>query len=218
MPTTTTVNWSQAIKPLLKKYKDTPSVLKYHNLYQALVMVVLSAQTTDNMINALAPELFKAYPKMEDLAKAKEQDLFPYIKSVRSFGQKSKYLTEIATTLKKDKAIPQTLEGLTALPGIGRKSANVIIEAAGLKPEGVIVDLHVLRVAPRLGIAQGTDPKKIEQQIMAELPQSEWSVGRAMSMLGREICRPKPECDKCLMNKVCLYFQELKATHKTKVK
>ncbi len=214
MSATTTVNWSQAIKPLLKKYKDTPSVLHYHNLYEAVVMVVLSAQTTDAMINQLAPELFKAYPHMEDLAKATDKDLFPYIKSVRSFGQKAKYLTEMATTIKKDKAIPKTMEALTALPGIGRKSANVIMEAAGLKPEGVIVDLHVLRVAPRLGIAQGTDPKKVEQQLMAALPQTEWSVGRAMSMLGREICRPKPLCDECLMNKVCHYFQALKAAQK----
>jgi endonuclease-3 len=218
MSTSTAINWPIAIKPLLKKYKDAPSVLHYHNLYQAVVMVVLSAQTTDAMINQLAPALFKAYPHMEDLAKAKDTDLFPYIKSVRSFGQKAKYLTEIATTIKKDKDIPHTLEALTALPGIGRKSANVIIESAGLKPEGVIVDLHVLRVAPRLGIAQGTDPKKIEKQLMEELPQSQWSVGRAMSMLGREICRPKPECDICLMNKVCHYFQELKAAQKTKEK
>ena len=80
---------------------------------------------------------------------------------------------------------------------------------AGVAPEGVIVDLHVVRVAPRLGIASGTDPKKIEKQIMDTLPQNEWDAGMAMSFLGREICRPTPQCEICLMNKVCAYYNDL---------
>lgn len=113
---------------------------------------------------------------------------------------------EIAQTVKKDSHIPMTLDGLTALPGIGRKSANVILRESGKEPEGVIVDLHVVRVAPRLGIASGTDPKKIEKQIMDALPQTEWDAGMAMSFLGREICRPTPKCELCLMRKMCQYY------------
>jgi endonuclease-3 len=113
---------------------------------------------------------------------------------------------EISQTVEKDANIPGTLEGLTALPGIGRKSANVILRESGKPAEGVIVDLHVVRVAPRLGIASGTDPKKIEKQIMETLPLKEWDAGMAMSFLGREICRPQPKCEICLMNTVCAYY------------
>jgi len=105
------------------------------------------------------------------------------------------------------KNIPLSLNALTALPGIGRKSANVILREAGKPAEGVIVDLHVVRVANRLGIADSEDPKKIEKQIMEQLPQKEWDAGMAMSFLGREICRPQPKCEICLMKNVCAYYK-----------
>nr|WP_294907287.1 endonuclease III [uncultured Lacibacter sp.] len=205
MPATT--NWPEVIKPLLKKYKGKQHPLDYKNTYQLLVMVVLSAQDSDRNINSLAPTLFEAYPNMQSLAKATEETLFPYISKVRNFGNKAKWLTGIAQQIKKDAAIPLTLDELVALPGIGRKSACVILRESGKPAEGVIVDLHVVRVAPRLGIATGTDPKKIEKQIMEALPQKDWDAGMAMSFLGREICRPKPNCDKCLMNTVCAYYK-----------
>ena len=117
----------------------------------------------------------------------------------------------MAQKIKGNKNIPSTLEELTALPGIGIKSANVILRESGKEPEGVIVDLHVVRVAPRLGIASGTDPKKIEKQIMEALPQSDWDAGMAMSFLGREICRPtNPKCEICVMNAVCAFYNECK--------
>lgn len=203
------VNWAEAIQPLLEKYKGKQHPLDYKNIYQLVVMVVLSAQDSDRNINSLAPELFKAFPNMEALAKASEKDLQTHISKVRNFGNKTKWLVEIAHTVKTDKNIPLTLEELTALPGIGRKSANVILREAGKKAEGVIVDLHVVRVAPRLGIATGEDPKKIEKQIMDALPQKDWDAGMAMSFLGREICRPQPKCEICLMRSVCQYYQNM---------
>ena len=203
------MNWPEAIKPLLKKYKDNKHPLDYENIYQLVVMVILSAQVTDNLINKLAPDLFKAFPNMQALARATPETLFPYIGKVRKNADKSKWLIELAQKIKTDKNIPLTLEGLTALPGIGRKSANVIMREAGVAPEGVIVDLHVVRVAPRLGIAEGTDPKKIEKQIMEILPKKQWDAGMAMSFLGREICRPKPKCEICLMNTVCAYYKSI---------
>lgn len=202
----TTVNWSVAIKPLLNKYKNTKHPLEYKSLYQLLVMVVLSAQDTDKNINNLAPEFFRAFPNMKSLLKANDRLLFPYISKVRNFANKANWLLTIAQTLKSDKNIPLSHDELTALKGIGSKSANVILREAGKKPEGVIVDLHVVRVAPRLGIAKGTDPKKIENQIKEVLPARQWDAGMAMSFLGREICRPKPLCEICLMRPVCLYY------------
>lgn len=204
------VNWPEAIKPLLKKYKGKKHPLDYENTYQLLVGVVLSAQDSDRHINQLAPKLFEAFPDMKALSTATPETLFPFIGSVRNYANKTKWLIELAQKIKKDSNIPLTLEGLTELPGIGRKSANVIKREAGAEAEGVIVDLHVVRVAPRLGIATGTDPKKIEKQIMEILPPNEWDAGMAMSFLGREICRPQPKCEICLMNNVCAYYNENK--------
>lgn len=200
------INWPDAVKPLLKKYKAEKHPLNYKNNYQLLVGVILSAQDSDKHINQLGPELFKAFPNMEALSHATPETLFPYAGKIRGHAKKIKWLISLAQTVKKDRNIPLTIEGLTALQGIGRKSANVIMREAGVAPQGVIVDLHVVRVAPRLGIATGSDPKKIEQQIMETLPQKEWGAGMAMSFLGREICRPTPECEICLMKKVCAYY------------
>src|SRR5436190_22046016 len=202
-------DWAEAVKPLLKKYKGKQHPLDYKSTYQLLVMVVLSAQDSDKHINSLAPDFFKAFPNMEVLERATPEALFPFISKVRNFGNKTKWLLAIAQQIKKDKNIPLSMEELTKLPGIGRKSANVIMRESGVKPEGVIVDLHVVRVAPRLGIAKGTDPKKIEQQIMEVVPQKDWDVGMAISFLGREICRPTdPKHGECVMNSVCEYLKE----------
>jgi len=201
------VNWVEAIKPLLKKYKGKKHPLDYQNVYQLVVMVILAAQDSDRHINEVAPELFKAYSNMKSLSKATTDDLLKYIGKVRASRNKSKWLVGIAQKIKDDKNIPLTQETLTELPGIGRKSANVIMREAGAAPEGVMVDLHVVRVAPRLGIASGTDATKIEKQLMQVLPKKDWDAGMAISFLGREICRPKPKCEICLMRPVCTYYQ-----------
>jgi endonuclease-3 len=200
------VDWKEAIKPLLKAYKDKKHPLEYKNTYQLLVMVVLSAQDSDRNINNIAPKLFEAFPDMKALSTATPETLLPFISKVRNFGNKTKWLIETGQKIKKNSNIPSTLEELTELPGIGRKSANVILRESGKPPEGVIVDLHVVRVAPRLGIATGADPKKIEKQIMETLPPKQWDAGMAMSFHGREICRPTPKCEICFMTDVCLYY------------
>lgn len=207
-----TINWAEAFKPLIKKYKNKKHPLNYENVYQLVVMVVLSAQDSDRHINDLAPKLFEAFPDMRALSNATPETLTPLIGSVRNFGNKIKWLMEMAQTIKDDKNIPSTLNELTALKGIGRKSANVILREWGKSAEGVIVDLHVVRVAPRLGVATGTDANKIEKQLMAVLPQKEWDAGMAMSFLGREICRPQPKCEICLMKAVCAYYKANRQT------
>lgn len=206
MPSKT--NWPQAIQSLLKKYRGKKHPLDYANIYQLVVMVVLSAQDSDRHINQVAEKFFVAFPDMQALSAATPEALYPYIGAVRNFANKAKWLTETAQKIKKDSNIPLKLEALTDMSGIGRKSANVILREAGKPAEGVIVDLHVVRVAPRLGIASGTDPKKIEKQIMEVLPPEDWDAGMALSFLGREICRPQPKCGICLMNVVCGYYKQ----------
>jgi endonuclease-3 len=173
-------------------------------------MVILAAQDADRNINKIAPALFDAIPDIKALANASAEDVYPFLSKVRNFRNKTNWLLELAKTLKDNKNIPRTLEELTALPGIGRKSANVIMNKLGLKPEGVIVDLHVVRVAPRLGIAQGTDPKKLEKQLMERIDSKDWGkAGMAISSLGRETCRPtNPKCDECTMNAICQFHKQ----------
>ena len=134
------VNWQKEIQPLIKKYKGKKHPLDYNNTYELVVMVVLSAQDSDRHINQIAIDFFKTFPDMKSLARAEAASLYPFISKVRNFGNKTKWLLELAATVKEDKNIPTTLEGLTALPGIGRKSANVIMREVGVKAEGIIVD------------------------------------------------------------------------------
>ena len=201
-------NWPEALQPLIKKFKGRKHPLDYQNRYQLTVMVILSAQDSDKHINEIAPAFFKAYPSMKDLATATVDDLFPLLNSVRNFGNKCKWLVNLAKTVGSDDKIPTTMEDLTKLSGIGRKSANVIIRESGGNAEGIIVDLHVVRVAPRLGIATGDKPDKIEKQLVETLPNKMWGeIGMAISFLGRETCRPtNPKCEECVMNAVCDYF------------
>jgi endonuclease-3 len=200
------IDWSKAVKPLIKKYQNEKHPLEAANLYEMVVMVVLSARSNDKLINNIAPAFFEVYPTMSSLAKANPEDLQPLLAKVINWANKAKWLVAIANQVKTDKKIPLEIEKMVELPGIGRKSANVIKRFAGAPYEGVVVDLHVVRVAQRLGIATSDDPVKIEKQIMEVIPQNEWEAGMSMSFLGRDICRPKPLCEECLMNKVCAYY------------
>jgi len=206
------INWQKELQPLIKKYKGKKHPLDYGNPYELIVGVVLSAQDSDRNINKLSPELFKAFPDMKALSKATAEGLYPFISKVRNFRNKTKWLLALSGEIKDDKNIPSNLNALTELPGIGRKSANVILRETGNKAEGIIVDLHVVRVAPRIGLATGTDPKKIEKQLMEVVDAKDWGeAGMAISFLGREICRPsKPKCTECVMNKVCQFYKNSK--------
>ncbi len=205
-------NWATAVKPLIKKYKGKKHPLDYENIYQLVVMVILSAQSSDAQINSVAPELFKAFPNMTSLSKIKPEELYPFISKVRGFRKKAEWIISIAKQIKNDKNIPLTMDELVALPGIGRKSANVIMREAKIKADGVMVDLHVVRVANRLGITDSENPKVIEEQIMEKVEQKDWGeIGMAISFLGREICRPTdPKHSECVMRKVCNYHRQLK--------
>lgn len=200
-------DWAKAFKPLIDKYKGKQHPLHYGNIYQLLVMVVLSAQDNDAHINKIAPDFFSKYPDMKALAKANTADLTEALSSVRFHANKITWLQDIASELKTDENIPITMKALTALKGVGRKSANVIMREAGAEAEGIVVDLHVLRVAPRIGISKGKNADQIEKDLMKQLPKSIWAdAGMAISFLGRETCRPtNPKHSECVVSSVCEY-------------
>ena len=203
-----TPDWATYLSPILTKYKNRKHPLAYENLYQLVVMVILSAQDSDANINAVAPALFEIYPDMERLSVTNREVLLPNISTVRNFVTKANWLIEIAQIIGKNENIPLTMNALTALKGIGRKSANVIMRETNQPAEGIIADLHVIRVAPRIGLISETkDGNKVEKQLMQVLPKSIWGeIGMAISFLGREICRPKPKCDLCPINNFCAYY------------
>ncbi|PTT04789.1 DNA lyase [Flavobacterium sp. HMWF030] len=203
-----TINWERKLKPILDKYKRRKHPLDYQNTYQLLVMVILSAQDSDANINKITPPLFEKYPTLKSLSESDLETFIPYISKVRNYPTKAQWILEIAKTIKNDKDIPLTMQGLTALKGVGRKSANVILRETNKPAEGIIADLHVIRVAPRIGIIkESKDGNKVEKDLMQVLPKNIWSeIGMAISFLGRETCRPKPKCEECLIADSCHYY------------
>ncbi|MEK8179788.1 endonuclease III [Flavobacterium buctense] len=203
-----TTDWAPKLQPIINLYRNKKHPLDYENLYQLMVMVILSAQDSDANINKIAPALFKEYPNLEALSTATFDSLFPLVSKVRNYNTKSSWLIEIAQTLKTDSNIPTTLPELIALKGIGRKSANVIMREMKVPAEGIIADLHVIRVAPRIGVIQeAKDGNKVEKQLMEALPREVWGeIGMAISFLGRETCRPtNPKCPLCPIQNECQY-------------
>ena len=202
-------DWAKVLRPLIEKYRGKEHPLQYKNIYQLLVMVVLAAQDSDANINKITIDFFAKFPDMKALSKANTAELTEALAKVRFHANKIAWLQDIASEVKEDKNIPTTMKELIALKGVGRKSANVIMREAGVDAEGILVDLHVLRVAPRLGISNGKVADKVEKDLMAALPKDMWGeVGMAISFLGRETCRPtNPKHSECIVSKDCEYCQ-----------
>ena len=202
-------NWSGKLAPVLKQYEGRKHPLDYHNRYQLLIMVVLSAQDSDAHINSIAPAFFETYPNIASLSVTDIDSLLSHISGVQNFNNKANWLLEIEKKQKKDSNIPLTMQGLTALKGVGRKSANVIMRESQVRAEGIIADLHVIRVAPRIGLIPETkDGIKAEKQLMQVFTKAIWGeIGMALSFLGREICRPKPKCPICSIKDICNYYR-----------
>jgi len=201
-------SWTEKLQPLIELYRGKKHPLDYQNLYQLMVMVILSAQDSDANINKIAPGFFEVYPNLQSIAASNIPAIASQITKVRNFNTKASWLLEIAQTLKTEDNIPLTMESLTALKGIGRKSANVIMREMKAPAEGIIADLHVIRVAPRIGLsAEFKDGNRIEKELMKNLPPEIWGeIGMAISFLGRETCRPtNPKCDTCVVQKHCQY-------------
>lgn len=201
-------NWEEKLYPIIEKYKGRKHPLDYQNYYQLIIMVILSARDSDANINKLAKVFFKRYPSFKSISKSTLEELTSHLNKVTN--SKSNWIHQIAKDLNEDN-LPKKLDQFTKLKGIGRKSGNVILREMNLPAEGIICDLHVIRVAPRLGLTSETkDGNKLEKQLMENLPKNIWGdIGMALSFLGRETCRPKPKCNQCVLKDICLYFQKL---------
>jgi endonuclease-3 len=205
-------NWKENLEPLIDTYRGRKHPLNYNNLYQLVIMVILSAQDSDDNINKVTLPFFIKYPNLDSLSNASFDEIMPYFSKVKNFSNKTLWIIEMAKTLKSDTNIPHNLSTLTAIKGIGRKSANVILRETNQKAEGIIVDLHVIRVVPRIGLtAEYDDGNKIEKLLMQQLPYEIWNdIGMSFSFLGREICRPtNPKCQICPINLNCNFFNQL---------
>lgn len=188
---------------LKKEYPNTRYYLNFSSPVQLLVATILSAQCRDSLVNSVTEELFRKYRSLEDFTKLDEKD----ITQITFFRNKAKYIREAARiVLERHKGkVPETMEELTALPGVGRKTANAILINAFDKVLGVVVDGHVIRVAYRLRLTKNTNPEKIEKDLMAALPKSEWKrFTWLMKDHGRAVCRaPVPYCSRCVLSKIC---------------
>lgn len=199
------------IETLAKQHPNADTELHYRNAFELLVATILSAQSTDERVNTVTPALFRRYPDARALAKATPAELEPQIVSTGFFRQKSKALIGMAQKLVEEHGgtVPADMDKLTTLPGVGRKTANVVLGHA-LGVPGLPVDRHVLRVSNRIGIADGDDPVKVEAQLCAALPKEKWTLASDVQILhGRRVCRPKPLCDRCSVRKDCDYYLSL---------
>jgi endonuclease III len=199
------------IDTLAEQHPNADTELHHRNAFELLVATILSAQSTDARVNMVTPALFETYPDAKSLAAAKPAALEKQIISTGFFRQKSKALIGMAATLVAEHAgqVPADMDLLTKLPGVGRKTANVVLGHA-LGVPGLPVDRHVLRVSNRIGIADGDDPKKVESQLCGSLPPDMWTLASDVQILhGRRICRPKPLCAQCLVINDCNYYQSV---------
>ncbi len=192
---------------LAKSWPDAVCELDHQNAYQLVVATILSAQSTDKMINTITPALFAKYPDARALAKATPEQLEPMIFKSGFYRNKAKSLIGMARAVvtKHGGEIPQTMHELVELPGIARKTANVVLGTAMGKNEGVVVDTHVARVSERLGLTKETDPVKIEEDLMRLLPRDQWTIfAHRMIWHGRRICTAKnPDHENCLLAPIC---------------
>ena len=193
---------------LERLYPDAKPALHFENPYQLLVAVILSAQCTDVKVNKVTPALFAAYPDAFALAKAEPADVEPYIRTCGLFSAKSKNLVATARLLVSEHGgqVPADHDQLTRLPGVGRKTGNVVMSCA-FGADAIAVDTHVFRVTNRLGLADAGDVLKTERQLMEAIPKDKWS--RAHHWLiyhGRQVCDArKPACERCTLRELCEY-------------
>ena len=191
-----------------ERYRDYPkTVLKHEDVWQLLAVVMLSAQTTDQQVNKASPALFRKYPTVQDMAEAGEKDIQEYVKSLGFYRNKAKNLKNAAKMIvnEYDGKVPEEMRELVKLPGVARKTANIVLYAGYDKVEGIAVDTHVKRLSNRLGWTENKNPDKIERDLMETIPKNIW--GKTNHILvyhGRETCTAKkPSCSKCVIKDYC---------------
>jgi endonuclease III len=210
-PSKSSAETRRILKLLGTQHPNANTELHFSNAYELLVATILSAQCTDERVNQVTPALFKRYPDARVLARASTDELEPQIQSTGFFRAKSRSLVGMATAVVEEHSgeIPATMEELVQLPGVGRKTANVVLGHA-LGVPGLPVDRHVLRVANRIGIAKSDDPEVVEQQLCAAMPPQEWTrTSDTLILHGRRICKPRPLCDRCAVRPDCNFYSFL---------
>ena len=198
---------AKVVRGLRRDYADAECALVHDTPFQLLVATVLSAQCTDARVNLVTKELFAAYPTAEDLAAVPLKKIEQLVQSTGFFRNKAKNIKALSERLTQefDGEVPQDLDILVTLPGVGRKTANVVLGTAFGIPTGVVVDTHVGRISKRLGLTESTDAVKIERDLIELLPRKEWiDYSHRLIHHGRRVCKArKPLCDECGFKKIC---------------
>ena len=208
-PPKTPAQTRRLLSALARQHPGADTELKYSSPYELLVATILSAQCTDARVNEVTPAVFARFPDAAALAAADPSELERLIQPTGFFRAKTRSLLGMATEVveRHGGRIPSTMDDLVELPGVGRKTANVVLGHAFGVP-GLPVDRHVLRVANRIGVARGDDPIAVEAQLCEALPPGRWTVSSDTLILhGRRVCKPKPLCEQCVIRRGCEYFQ-----------
>ncbi|CAN5582285.1 endonuclease III [soil metagenome] len=198
---------AEVISRLKEEYPDADTELNWSNPLELLVATILSAQTTDVRVNQVTESLFEKYRSAEDYAGATPEDLEEEIRSTGFYRNKARSLQGMARALIEDHdgQVPKTMPELTALPGVGRKTANVVLGNAFGTNEGIVVDTHVRRLSNRLELSSKKDPEKIEQDLLEIVPEEDRTIfSHLLIFHGRRVCKSrKPECLNCILNDIC---------------
>jgi len=197
----------EIIELLKKEYPDVRIALHYSTPFELLISTILSAQCTDERVNEVTEHLFKKYKTPEDYVKVTQEELEKDIYSTGFYKNKAKNIKKLSEMLinRFGSKVPDNMQDLLTLPGVARKTANIVLSNAFGKNEGIAVDTHVKRVSARLGLTQNTNPDKIEKDLMKLVPKSDWGIFTLLLIHhGRNVCKAKkPLCNNCVLNKLC---------------
>ena len=203
---------AEIVSRLKRMYPKAKCTLDYTNPFELLIATMLSAQSTDARVNIVTKSLFRKFPDPQSFANAQQLEMERDVHQTGFFRNKAKAVIAASKAIMERHGgeVPQTMEELTALPGVGRKTANVVLGNAFKKPVGIVVDTHVSRVSARLGLTSNSDPVKIEEDLMKLIPQKEWTVfSHRLIQHGRQICiARKPKCRECRLNELCPSAEE----------
>jgi endonuclease-3 len=198
---------NEMITLLKKEYPGVKIALHYSDPLELLIATILSAQCTDKQVNEVTKNLFKKYRTLQDYIKTPQEELEKDIYSTGFYRNKAKNIKELSKILVNefDSKVPDTMEALLTLPGVARKTANIVLSGAFGKIDGIAVDTHVKRIAFRLGLTANTNPEKIEKDLMKIIPKNNWDIFTLLLIHhGRKVCNArKPLCGECVLNKLC---------------
>ncbi len=197
----------EIIKILRRSYPHSQTALHYQTPFQLLVATILAAQCTDERVNQITPQLFQKYPTIDSLAEAKQEEVEAIIRPTGFFRHKARHLIAAAQAIMENFGgeVPGEMDKLISLPGVARKTANIVLSSAFKRAEGIAVDTHVRRLARRLGLSSAQDPNKIEEDLMAIVPREDWlDFNYLLVDHGRAVCQARrPRCQECVLRFLC---------------